>query len=171
MIAEKDLLFVVDGDNIFRSAQAMYGKDCRVSYLKLMETLKKDRSQDICFHMAVFVTLKSGMNTQLGFISRLSQMGFDIHTFLSEFDPKTGEVKRHDFSQEMIDYIKDFRCHGNYPKTLVVASASGAFADLYTGLAYLGVTIEIMYFGETLSGRIQDVDKKVILGQEVLYRM
>ena len=32
MIAERDVLFVVDGDYIFRSAQATYGKEYRISY-------------------------------------------------------------------------------------------------------------------------------------------
>jgi hypothetical protein len=170
MIAENDVLFVVDGDNIFRSVQSRYGKDKRVSYIKLIEVLKKGRSDTLHYHMAIFVTLKSGLNSQMGFITRLSEIGFDIHTFLSEFDPETGVVNRHDFTQEMIAYIRDFRCNGNYPKQLVVASAKGALADLYTCLTYFGVSIEVMYVGETISSKIQDVDKYTILGEDVLYK-
>jgi len=169
MIAEKDVLFVVDGDYIFRSAQATYGKDCRISYPKLQELMKRGRAHDLCYHMAVFVTVKSERNTQLGFVSRLSQLGFDIHAFVSEYDVLTGEVRRKDYLAEMVQFIKDFRCHGNYPRTLVVASASAALADLYIGLAYLGVVIEVMYV-DTLSAKITDIHKSILLGEDVLYK-
>lgn len=169
MIAEKDLLFVVDGDYIFRSVQAAYGKDYRISYPKLQELVRRGRGQDLCYHTAVFVTVKSERNTQLGFVSRLSQLGFDIHAFASEYDALTGEVHRKDYVGEMIQFIKDFRCRGNYPRTLVVASASAALADLYIGLAYLGVVIDVMYV-DTLSAKITDIHQSILLGEDVLYK-
>lgn len=169
MISEKDVLFVVDGDNIFRSVQTYHGKDKRVSYLKLIELLKKDRPVNLCYHLAVFVTLKYGVNTQLQFISRLSSMGYDIHTYVLEYNDKTGEIKRHDYIEEMIQYIKNFRCDDNYPKNLVVASANGALADLYTALSWYGISIEVMFVGDTLSQKVKDVEKRTVLGEEVLY--
>jgi hypothetical protein len=169
MIAERDVLFVVDGDYIFRSAQATYGKEYRISYPKLQDLMKRGRERDLCYHMAVFVTVKSERNTQLGFVSRLSQLGFDIHAFASEYDVLTGEVHRKDYLAEMVQFIKDFRCRGNYPRTLVVASASAALADLYIGLAYLGVVIEVMYV-DALSAKITDIHKSILLGEDVLYK-
>lgn len=170
MVSDSDVLFVVDGDYIFRSAQAAYGKDYRISYSKLQELLRRGRGEGLCYHMAVFVTLKSGRNTQLGFVSRLSQLGFDIHAFVSEYDPLTGEVRRKDYATEMIEFIKDFRCRGgDYPRTLVVASASAALADLYIGLAYLGVVIEVMYV-DTLSAKITDIHKSILLTEDVLFK-
>lgn len=169
MIAEKDLLFVVDGDYLFRSAQVTHGKEYRISYSKLQEVLKRGRDRDLCYHMSIFVTLMPGMNSQLGFISRLSHLGFDIHAHVTECDPVTGEMKRRSYLDDMIEFIRDFRCQGNYPRTLVVASGSTTLADLYIGLAYLGVKIEVMYVG-TLSNKITDIHKSILLTGDILYR-
>ena len=169
MISDHDVLFVVDGDYLFRSAQIAYGNDYRISYSRLQDLVRQGRDPDLAYHMAIFVTVKAGRNSQLGFVSRLSHLGFDIHAFLSDIDPHTGDIRRHDYTDEMLHFIRDFRCDGNFPRTLVVASASAALADLYIGLAYLGVLIEVMYV-DTLSAKITDIHKSILLGQDILYK-
>src|SRR5690349_1944185 len=171
MISEKDVLFVADGDNLFRTVRGLYGKEYRVSYVRLKDALRVGRPHDMCYHMAMFHTVMRDMTTQMGFISRLSMLGYDVHTATSTIDPDTGEVHRKSTAEDIIAYIRDFRCRDRFPKTVVVASASGAFADLYTALTYQGVTVELLYFGDTLSQRIQDVARVTVLDEAVLYTM
>jgi len=168
MIAANDLLFVADGDNLFRSVQSFYGKDHRVSYLKLRDFLKHGRDNISCFHLAIFVTIKADFNKQLGFVGRLSTMGYDVKTFLSTIDVG-GTVQRQDTAPEIIKYVVDFRCRGDYPGTVVLASASGAFADLYSALGYQGIAVEVFHFGDTPSKRITDVSRMVQLDESLLY--
>lgn len=171
MIAENEVLFVVDGDNLYRQAQEKYGQDYRVSYSKLQEFVRQGRPYGTCYHMVVFVTIKAGKNKQLGFVSRLNMFGYETRTFLSTYDEQTGVVERRSISDSMIEYIRDFRCHGDIiPKTIVVASSSGAFADLYVALAYLGVSIEVLY-ANTVSQKIDEVSRLVALAPECFYKM
>lgn len=169
MILDNELLFVIDGDNIFRQGQKYYGEDCRVSYKKLKEWVRQDRPPEMKYHMVVFMTLKAGVNSQLKFVARLDYLGFETKTFLSKYDEATGLVERTSTADAIITYIKNFRCQGDhYPKTVVVASASGEFADLYTGLSFLGVSVEVMYV-DVLSKRVQDVDKRIIIAPEMFF--
>ena len=169
MISDTDVLFVCDGDNIFKAVQATYGKDRRISYIKLIERLRESKPLETCYHLHVFVTVREHLLTQMPFVSRLSMLGFTVHPYTSSLNDTTGEVHRQDTSKDIIHTIAEFRCKENYPRTLVVATSSGAYADLYTALAYQGVNIEVWYFGPNLSSKIMDVSKRVQLGEDVLY--
>ena len=170
MMSANEVLFVVDGDNLFKAVQAAYGKERRISYIKLLDLLKSGRSEDTVYHTHIFVTVREHLMTQIPFVSRLNMLGFTVHPFTSSIDETTGEVTRIDISKAIIELIATFRCpRGEYPKTLIVASSSGAYADLYTALAYQNVNIEVWWFGINFSNKIVDVDKKVHLGEEALY--
>lgn len=169
MIAANDLLVLVDCDYAYHGARAAYGDVARVSYYKLKELIQFGRPDTSVYHWHAFIAVKTTpSNTgQLQLVSRLSQWDFDVHTSPVSYDEATGEARRERLPKVMLEFLKEFRCNGGFPQTVVVVSESPVLADLYVALLYQGVRIELLTW-KPLSDMLFEISAHQLLTEHIL---
>jgi hypothetical protein len=170
-----DVLCAVDCDYLYGAARELYGDASRISFLRLQELMKHGRSPEYTYQYHAFLAVKkvASNHGQLQFVSRLGQWGYAVHAGSLSYHPVTKEKERDNITGMMIEFIKDTWMSGTFAQTLIVASGSVLFYDLYAFLAHYGIAIEVMSFTPLHFPAFHldapPFSKHVLLTEDVLY--
>ena len=166
MIGEQDLLVVLDCETLFRGVQTTYGVGARINYKKMTESLTTLRPAS-CIHLRAYVMVKAGQYGQIDFLSRLTDIGYDVKPLLSHYDAATQISQHEDIFERIHEETINFSCVNGYPKTVIVGCGSIMLLSLYQELQARGSTAIVIGFGKSVSSFLYGVEKK-ILGPEFL---
>ena len=138
---------LVDVQNLFHSAIALH--DGKVDYGALLQAAADGRT--VAKALAYVITTEQGK--ERNFCSALRHVGFEVKSRPLQVYNGGRHMKGNwdvGLALDAIDLVRDLAV-----KTVVIVSGDGDFIDLVNSLHRQGVTVEVMAFGRSTSGKLK----------------
>lgn len=163
-LQKKDyVLIVLDCENVFKSAQFLFGQNIRVNYTMMTKHLTDygmEHYGDINFKKLAFNSIKPSQHTQMDFLCALTYLGYDVKSSVSVLDEETYTLKK---QENYFTWIETEVMNTCFPSTIPLAvfivCGSSQLKPLHRKLISFGVSLEVFGFEGSVSTHILGVSK------------